>query len=950
MLRILVLVLCMGLCSTGQGVQAQDTIGMFFDADGLTTTTTTTLPYQAVTGWLLLLDASQAEGVNSWECEVRATSPGPEPVVTWEVLGTNVMVSPPPFFQVGMGAPHPWAPVIALARANILVPEPGQKVVFRILPFDPPSMADPPGYPVYKPVYGSGAAVDLYPLEIAGGCATAPVAWINPDGIDAQPRLLGWPGTMYFGGVDPGSYATMHFTLRNPDTIEVIGTLSLDMAETAYTQEDLYYTTMPTSFRIGPGRELTIWLMYHPTTTDPTFGTMTVAFCGESRTIELVGGLDIDCTVFPNALDFGTVGLPDRTAVQAATVNNRGDVVMDATPRFLADSPEFTWEPSTTSVNIDPAALPPGSSYTVWITYAPVDETLDVSSLVFGDGNCGEVRLEGRGVYLPPSCSRSALSLDFGQVLVDTIHQKSFTVTNKGGGVLEGEVSLDDASGEFSLLSGEGPFALEYGDTVTVEVQFAPHVEQSFVARVELGTECGGVTLYGECTEPYIEYAIYPSTLQLDWGVLPFTVGSVPRTVRIYNRGSLPVTGDMQISGDAGFSLMSESGPYSIPPGENRTWSVGWTPSVFGEVTALVSTGLPGGEAIACRGFGVEVLPGSVNRLGFYFDPAFATSSVRVDPGTELTGYLVIENPVAPVDGWELVLSMEGTAQFLDWTFEGGASGDLGPDLFRVQLAEPLPSGGPILLGTVRILVPDILDSTVRGANPPDPVIPGYASYSDADHPGNHLPLGYNLSTQVLASINDSGTVPVDAPSTPTARTTGGEVALEWYCGDDPAEGYHIWRRLGDGQYLRLTGSPVICADGFGAYVDRPEANTGTILSYALSAVRGGRESALSVAAEVILEGAPPQRTLLLATYPNPFNPQTTVPFIMAEPGHARLAVYDLAGRLVRVLLDEDVPAGLNEKVWLGRDGRGRPVPSGVYYLRLDAGGRVDMGKTMLLK
>ncbi|MGD9546772.1 MAG: choice-of-anchor D domain-containing protein [Candidatus Krumholzibacteriia bacterium] len=949
MLRILVLGLCMGLCSAGQGVQAQDTIGMFFDADGLTTTTTTTLPYQAVSGWLLLLDASQAEGVNSWECEVRATSPGPEPIVTWEVLGTSVIVSPPPFFQVGMGVPHPWAPVIALARANILVPEPGQKVVFRILPFDPPSMADPPGYPVYKPVYGSGAAVDLYPLEIAGGCATAPVAWINPDGIDAQPRLLGWPGTMYFGGVDPGSYATMHFTLRNPDTIEVIGTLSLDMAETAYTQEDLYFTTMPTSFRIGPGRELTIWLMYHPTTTDPVFGTMTVAFCGESRTIELVGGLDIDCTVFPTALDFGTVGLPDRTAVQAATVYNRGDVAMDATPRFLADSSEFTWEPSPFSVNIDPAALPPGSSYTVWITYAPVDESLDVSSLVFGDGNCGEVRLEGRGVYLPPTCRRSVLSLDFGLVLIDSVHRKSFTVTNGGGGVLEGEVSLDDASGAFSLLSGAGPFALEYGDTVTVEVQFAPLVEQSYQARVELGTECGGVGLLGECTDPYIEYSINQSTLQIDWGVQPFTVGSVPRTMRIYNLGSLPVTGDMQISGDAGFHLLSGAGPFSIPPGENRSWSVGWTPSVFGVETAVVSTGLPGGETIACRGFGVEVLPGTVNKLGFYFDPVFATSSVHVGPGTELTGYLVIKNPVAPVDGWEMVLTMDGTAQFLDWTFEGGATGDLGPGPFRVQLAEPLPVSSAVLLATARILVPDALDSRIDVSYPPDPVVPGYASYADGADPGNHLPLGYYLSSRTLASINESS-LAVDAPSTPTARTSGGEVALEWYCGDDPAEGYHVWRRVGEGEFSRLTVAPVSCTDGFGSYVDRPEANTGTILSYALSAVRGGRESALSVAAEVRFAGGPPQRARLLASYPNPFNPQTTVPFIMGEPGHARLAVYDLAGRLVMVMLDEDVPAGLNERVWLGRDGRGRPVPSGVYYLRLDAGGRVDMGKTMLLK
>lgn len=922
---------------------------MYFDEAGSVTAVTTATAYQAVTGWLLLLDPSQAAGVNSWECEIRTFTNGPDPIVNWEVLGTSVVVSPPPRFQVGMGIPHPWAPVIALARASIFVPLPGQSISFQILPFDPPSLSDPPGYPVYQPVYGSGSAVDLFPLDVPGSCFSTPVARINHDAPFAPPTLRGIPDTLHFGNVDPGSAAWLNFDLTNPGDTDLIGTLTLNMPETTYAQGDEYYTSEPTSFRIIAGRELNVRLLYQPETSGPKYGTLTIAYCGRTETIDLMGGLDINCSVLPLAIDFGTVGLPTEGVARTATVSNRGDIPMDATPRFLEECPEFTWEPYGASAALDPADLQPWGAYTVLVTYAPTVESYDTCTLVFGDGDCGAVALAGRGMYLPPSCRRYPDSLGFGVMVADSTQVKSFFVTNTGGGILAGEVSLDDATGAFSLLTGVGPFALENGDTVTVDVQFAPQVEQAYSAMVNLGTACGGVALTGECAEPVIDYYVTPTSLLLDWGVRPFgEVGNV-KYVNAFNRGTATVSGDLQISGPPGFRVLSATGPFTMIPGTGHLWAVEWDPTVYGEETAVISTGLPGGEMVTCRGFGVETLPGAVNKLGFYFDRGFLTTNIMADLGTEVTGYLVIKDPTAPIGGWEMQLSIDGTAEFLDWTLGGGATGDLGPEVFRVQLAEPRPAGTTAVLGSVRILVPYRLESTIQEVHPPDPVIPGFASFIDADDPGNHLPLGLYQYPKVLATINWSP-VGVEAPSMPGVRATGGEVALDWSCGNDPAEEYHVYRRLGDQEFARLTAVPVGCTDGFGSFLDRPEAVPGTVVSYAISAMREGQESPLSVAAEVTLTAGIPSRTRLLASYPNPFNPQTTVPFVMGEPGHARLAVYDLAGRLVAVLLDQDLPAGQQERAWSGLDSRGRPVPSGVYYLRLDAGGRVDMGKTMLLK
>jgi hypothetical protein len=84
---------------------------------------------------------------------------------------------------------------------------------------------------------------------------------------------------------------------------------------------------------------------------------------------------------------------------------------------------------------------------------------------------------------------------------------------------------------------------------------------------------------------------------------------------------------------------------------------------------------------------------------------------------------------------------------------------------------------------------------------------------------------------------------------------------------------------------------------------------------------------------------------------PNPFNPATTIHYSLGRgTDRARLAVYDVAGRLVVVLSDGPAAAGDHEARWDGRDGDGRPVSSGVYFVRLSADGWSGSTKMTLLK
>jgi hypothetical protein len=93
-----------------------------------------------------------------------------------------------------------------------------------------------------------------------------------------------------------------------------------------------------------------------------------------------------------------------------------------------------------------------------------------------------------------------------------------------------------------------------------------------------------------------------------------------------------------------------------------------------------------------------------------------------------------------------------------------------------------------------------------------------------------------------------------------------------------------------------------------------------------------------------------PLFTRLGQNYPNPFNPRTSISFTVAEPGHVALRVYDLTGRLVRTLADEQRSPNEYQLYWDGRDDAGKQVGSGVYYYSLEIGQERQTKKMVLLK
>ncbi len=91
-------------------------------------------------------------------------------------------------------------------------------------------------------------------------------------------------------------------------------------------------------------------------------------------------------------------------------------------------------------------------------------------------------------------------------------------------------------------------------------------------------------------------------------------------------------------------------------------------------------------------------------------------------------------------------------------------------------------------------------------------------------------------------------------------------------------------------------------------------------------------------------------RPLLRQNYPNPFDPFTTISFALAERSLVDLSVYDVQGRLVSRLIHGMMNQGVNEVIWDGTDSRGGQAGSGLYFYRLEAGGREVNKKMVLLR
>jgi hypothetical protein len=99
-----------------------------------------------------------------------------------------------------------------------------------------------------------------------------------------------------------------------------------------------------------------------------------------------------------------------------------------------------------------------------------------------------------------------------------------------------------------------------------------------------------------------------------------------------------------------------------------------------------------------------------------------------------------------------------------------------------------------------------------------------------------------------------------------------------------------------------------------------------------------------------VQENTVPEMVVLERNYPNPFNPATTIGFMIPVSEKVSLTIYNAAGQKIRTLVDAPMSSGVHRVVWDGLTAAGMHVPSGVYLYELRAGTFRDAKKLLLMK
>jgi hypothetical protein len=190
----------------------------------------------------------------------------------------------------------------------------------------------------------------------------------------------------------------------------------------------------------------------------------------------------------------------------------------------------------------------------------------------------------------------------------------------------------------------------------------------------------------------------------------------------------------------------------------------------------------------------------------------------------------------------------------------------------------------------------------------------------------------------------DSGYSADNLPPAPPTPFTGAYVAgatnLHWGANSEPDFWYYKLYRGSSAGFVPGAGNQIANKSDTG-YVDVGPSGS----YYKLSAVDvNGNESAIALltpgATLGVGGGALPGQLALAAPRPNPASEQTMLSFALPEAGPVQLAVYDMEGRRVRTVSSERMEAGEHQLRFDLRDGGGRQIASGLYFVRLEAGGQ----------
>jgi len=194
--------------------------------------------------------------------------------------------------------------------------------------------------------------------------------------------------------------------------------------------------------------------------------------------------------------------------------------------------------------------------------------------------------------------------------------------------------------------------------------------------------------------------------------------------------------------------------------------------------------------------------------------------------------------------------------------------------------------------------------------------------------------------------------IPPNPPTNVSLEPNSGSPMLTWMPPEAAADGdgaHRIMIYQGDSSPVE-TSNPANILDIISGDSSHYEIESTDEYSYAISALdRLNNESIpIQISPSSIENSFEPDRPMLFSNFPNPFNPSTTISFVLPELSQVEVSVFDISGRHVRTLIQAQATS--SRFIWDGRNETGAPVSGGVYVCRLQTESFQTSIKLLLLK
>jgi subtilisin family serine protease len=267
---------------------------------------------------------------------------------------------------------------------------------------------------------------------------------------------------------------------------------------------------------------------------------------------------------------------------------------------------------SWVSLSATSGVLAPGATTTVavtingnanWLDVGTYSDTVTFSNLSNGNGNTA--RTVTLTVLSPPVLSISPSYQDFGNVSVGGSADRTYTVRNIGGGILNGTAS---ASAPYSVVSGAN-YSIPAGSNSLVVVRFTPTSEGSFSQTVAFN---GGGVLNMPVTGTGVVAAISVTPSTYHFGSVGIG-SSANATFTLSNLGGVTISGSASVS--APFSVVS-GGTYTVAAGQSTSVTVRFSPPSQGTFTQTATFSGGGGASSTVTGTGAIILNAPSNLTG----------------------------------------------------------------------------------------------------------------------------------------------------------------------------------------------------------------------------------------------------------------------------------------------------------------------------------------------